>query len=222
LKDGKKEILILAYKFPPVSGAGVYRISKLCRSLNTSTEFRPVVVTIELSDARLRGYPLDESLLIQLGDIEIVRLSSPEPVELRNKLIRLHLFRPFWYLFFHWFWDDGAKWADTSYAKCCELIRERNIELVISTSPSFATLKLASALRNSLNVKWIADLRDPYTQGYGRAWPSKLHWFWSRRMERRFLSLADHVVVVTPEMKKMYLRENLVAEKKISVITNGY
>lgn len=222
MKADTKEILILAYKFPPVSGAGVYRISKLCRSLVNSHEFRPVVVTIEVNDALLRKYPLDESLLSDLEGVEIIRLPSPEPIRLRNKLIRLHLFRPFWYLFFKWFWDDGAKWADTSFRKCSELIQTRNIELIISTSPSFATMKLAYKLRNSLNVKWIADLRDPYTQGYGRAWPSKLHWFWSRRMERRFLRRADHVVVVTPEMKKLYLREKLVAERNLSVITNGY
>ena len=76
-------------------------------------------------------------------------------------------------------------------------------------------------LRWSCGVHWIADLRDPYTDGYQWHWPSKFHWLLSRVWERIALRSCDKVIVNTPEVERLYLRRKLVRAENVRVITSG-
>jgi hypothetical protein len=67
----------------------------------------------------------------------------------------------------------------------------------------------------------VADFRDPFTDGYQWDFPSKLHWYLARSIEKKILNTADHLVVNTPEVKKLMLSRDILNNDKITAITNG-
>jgi hypothetical protein len=71
-------ILVFAYHFPPMGGAGAQRAIKLVRRL-TEIGWDPVVVTRE-GRADERYNPRDEQLATQLpADLEVHRVPGAEP-----------------------------------------------------------------------------------------------------------------------------------------------
>ncbi|RZJ88987.1 MAG: glycosyl transferase family 1, partial [Chryseobacterium sp.] len=100
-------------------------------------------------------------------------------------------------------------------------IQANNIEIVITTGPPHSLHLIVMRLKNELNIKWIADFRDPWTTiGYHKALKlsasaEKKH----KDLEREVLSTADTVLVTSPTTKKEF---ELITRQPIEVITNGF
>lgn len=54
-----------------------------------------------------------------------------------------------------WTWRKGA------VKKANQLIKEKNIQYVYTTSLPFTTFQIGNRLKKKHNIKWIADFRDP-------------------------------------------------------------
>lgn len=134
----------------------------------------------------------------------------------------MKIFRLLWYFLYPLFWEKSAFWPFQAYKKAKAIIIKENIKIVYTTSGPFSSLILGYLLKRKLNIHWVADLRDPYTDGYQWSFPSKLHWYFMRRMERFIYAKCDHLIVNTNAVRKLYLKRGLVKASNISVITNGY
>ena len=77
-------------------------------------------------------------------------------------------------------------------------------------------------LKEKLGIKWVADLRDPFTDAYAWDFPSKFHWYYSRRFERKVFSVADKLILNTTETRDLYLKRKLTTEAKSICLTNGF
>ena len=79
---------------------------------------------------------------------------------LRNKIsrfIRGNFFIP----------DPRKGWNRYAFRKACELIKTENISHVITTSPPHSTQLIGLRLKRRFpHIKWVADLRDPWTDIY--------------------------------------------------------
>lgn len=80
-------------------------------------------------------------------------------------------------------------------------------------------------LKKRTGVQWIADIPDPWTDIY--YYKDMLHTRWAAtkdaEMERRVLENADHVVVVSDAIKRMFAaKSERIKPQKIHVIPNGY
>ena len=109
-----------------------------------------------------------------------------------------------------------------TYRVAAELITKNDIKIVYTSSSPYSALLLGKMLQKRLGIKWVADLRDPFTDGYGWQWPSKLHWRWGRMVEKKVLQKPDMLIVNTPETKKLYLQRKITNENRITVLTNGF
>ena len=217
-----EKILFVAYQFPPRGGAGVQRSVKLVKNLR-DFGYEPVVLTINESDIKAGGYTYDESLLKQLPEnIIIERTPSFEPIDTIKNLTRLKLYRLAWFFRFKKYWERSALWPDSVFPKAVELISKHNIRLVYTTSGPFSSLLLGKRLQAELGVKWVADLRDPYTDAYAWDFPSKFHWRKQRRFEQEVIPLADKLILNTPETRKLFIKRGLTTEEKSVCITNGF
>lgn len=205
-----------------MGGPGVFRSFNFVKNL-PSLGYKPIVLTIKEKDIRKSRYPIDESLLAMLPpEIEIVRVSPREPKQLKRFLMQIRLYKFVWTIFYPLLWETSAFWPFLSFFSARRLIREHNIKIIYTTSGPFSSLLLGFMLKKSLSIKWVADIRDPFTESFGWLWPSKLHWRFCRLLERVILKQVDSLVVVTPEMKKLYVKRNIVPETRITVITNGF
>lgn len=60
----------------------------------------------------------------------------------------------------HWFWSLN------SFNIAADLIKKYNIKIMYTTANPYSHLGLASKLKNSFGLKWLADFRDPCGYGY--------------------------------------------------------
>ncbi len=239
MPDVSKKILIISYYWPPSGGAGVQRIFKFAKYLGQSG-FDPFVVTV---DDKVASYPIrDQSLLADVpSDLKVFHTHSFEPLNILTKLtgnkapyggfankdkekfsqkvlrfIRGNFFIP----------DARKGWVKYAYAKAEELIAKESIETVIISSPPHSSQLIGLMLKKKFpKLKWIADLRDPWTDifYYKDMLHTKMAAAKDASFEKQVVEQADELIVVSKPILKNYLSKSpKITESKIHVIPNGF
>lgn len=235
----KKKVLIISYYWPPSGGAGVQRWLKYSRYL-LACNIEPLVVTVDVQKA---SYPvIDNSLLYEIPkEVKVYPTDTFEPFEIYRilsgkkqipfagfanegkltffkrivRFIRGNIFIP----------DARRGWNSYAFKKCCELIESHNIDTLLVTSPPQSSQLIGLALRKKYNLKWIADIRDPWTDIY--YYDKLLHTSWAKKKdlayEKEVLETADEVIVVSNSIKRIFAaKSDLIKAEKIHVIPNGF
>lgn len=204
-----KNVLVIAYYFPPSGGPGVQRVLKHIRYL-PEFGWNPVVLTVENGEYPAR----DESLLAQIPEnVPVYRTQIVEPYTLYRRFtgkpadmaidvntivkesgkrsipehiaewIRATLFIP----------DARVGWLMNAIPTGLRIIREHTIQALYNSAPPYTTALIARALQRKTGLRWVTGLRDPWT-GFISA-PRR--WFLpaaiDRHLERSVLKRADAV-----------------------------
>ncbi len=117
--------------------------------------------------------------------------------------------------------DARVGWVTPSVTYLKEFIKDKKIDAIITTGPPHSMHLIGLRLREQLDVKWIADFRDPWTT---------IHYHKSLRLKRasedkhkdleaEVLRNADHIVVTSKTTGKEF---SDISNKPLTVITNGY
>jgi len=232
-------VLIITYYWPPGAGAGVQRWLKFAKYLPLHG-WEPVILTVDPAFAQ---YPsLDESLLQDIPcNIRIIRtparnyfrfagkdrLQIPSAgfaregrkgfISLIMRFARGNFFIP----------DPRRGWNPYAFREACKLIENDNITRIITSSPPHSTQLIGLKLKRKYpHIKWIADLRDPWTDIY--YYKEFLHTLPARLLdkhyERRVLKKADKIITVGDRLRIMLASKlkDVAVEEKVSVVTNGY
>lgn len=231
-----KKVLIISYYWPPSGGAGVQRWVKFARYLRLF-DLDPIVLSV---DPAFASYPLrDDSLNDEVSDIRVIRTRSLEPYNIYSRLlgkkeipyagfsnedhpgcfqkfsrfVRGNLFIP----------DSRKGWNRFALKEASKIIRDEQIDLVITTSPPHSTQLIGLALKKKFNIRWVADLRDPWTDIY--YYPLMYHTPWAKardlKLEKYVLTYADKLIVVSERIKILFGKK-IGDISKIHVIPNGY
>jgi len=122
--------------------------------------------------------------------------------------------------------DPQIVWAGAAYLRSLAIARRERPAAIFSTSPPNSVNVLAAALARKLEIPWIADLRDPWTDGIRRK-----QWYpgnpgrkqREERWEREIFERASAVVVTTEATRGDFLRKYpWCPPDKVVVITNGF
>ncbi|OYT10388.1 MAG: hypothetical protein B6I18_09355, partial [Bacteroidetes bacterium 4572_112] len=119
--------------------------------------------------------------------------------------------------------DPRKGWNKYAIAKAKELIEEHNIEVIITTSPPHSTQLIGLSLKKQFpNIKWIADLRDPWTDihFYDKFYPTKLARSIDSKFERQVVENSDITISVSKGIQRTM--QNRYPNSEIKVLTNGY
>ena len=174
-----KNLLIIAYYFPPSGGPGVQRVLKHVQYL-PEFGWNPIVLTVENGQFPAR----DESLLDKIpSNVPVYRTHIFEPYDLYRTLtgkskdtaidvnvihkdnqklgykeriaefIRSTLFIP----------DARIGWKFTANAKALEIIEKHHIDAVYSSSPPYTCSIIARYVKRQTGLPWVAGFRDPWT-----------------------------------------------------------
>src|SRR5690606_38352236 len=109
--------------------------------------------------------------------------------------------------------------------KASELIRQYSIDTVVTTSPPHSTQLIGLKLKQRFNIKWVADLRDPWTDIY--YYNQFKHTALARTIdlgyERQVVEEADLIVTVSEDVKRIFASKSIlpIASKTV-VIPNGF
>ena len=233
-----KKVLLITYYFPPSGGAGVQRWLKAIKYL-PEYGVETIVLTV---DPAVASYPqVDESLCKEVPDFvkvyktktkEILSIykkvspqkqvpyggfaNEPNPTLLQkiSRFIRGNFFLP----------DPRRGWNKYALAKAMEIIESEAIETIVTTSPPHSTQLIGLELKRLYpHIKWVADLRDPWTDIYYNQdlYPTRRAKKRNLRYERSVLLSADQIITVSEECKRLFAEKAPVTDK-IIVVPNGY
>ena len=234
-----KKVLIITYYWPPSGGAGVQRWLKFAKYL-PELGWQPVILTV---DPEYASYPQrDESLAKEVGSDCLVY--TTKSFELYNfyKLISGKKEVPYGgfanesqessfqkiskFLRGNFLLPDPRKgWNKYALKKATELIRAFNIETVVTTSPPHSTQLIGLKLKQQFNIRWIADLRDPWTDiyYYNQFKHTKLALRADKNYERKVVESADVLITVSEDVKRIFAEKSeLPIAAKTVVIPNGF
>jgi glycosyltransferase involved in cell wall biosynthesis len=118
--------------------------------------------------------------------------------------------------------DEQVLWVLPAFLSALRVVRKENIRVVFTTSPSESCHLVGLLLKKTLDVKWVADFRDLWTDANVLYHPkSSFHDRACKQLEAAVFQLCDMIVTVTDGFKRWILKHG-VTDRKVCVIQNGY
>ena len=234
-----KKVLIITYYWPPSGGPGVQRWLKFVKYLS-EFNIQPIVLTVNPQKASYQI--IDKTLESEIPkNLEIYYTDTREPFNAYKKVTRKNeipvsgfaneskpsfLQKVSRFVRGNFFIPDPRKgWNKFAYKKAVEIIKKYNIKTVITTSPPHSTQLIGLKLKNNFTIKWIADLRDPWTDiyFYKQLYHTKIAANIDKKLEHKVLQAADNVIVVSNDIKQIFVSKiNNRSSNKIKIIPNGF
>jgi len=229
-----KKVLFIAYLFPPVGGSGVQRSSKFVKYL-PNFGWKPLVLTVKDP----YDFYSDEDLMKDVaGNCTIYRTFSIEPMKWVRKFLKKKwqkkisvekndkesdktlkpgfLVKLKTYLLFP---DNEIMWLPFAVWKGWRIIRKEQPLVIYSTASPYTDHLIALILTKLTRLPWVADFRDLWVDRPNFP-QNKFRYFIDRKLEKKVIETADHVVTATSLLTKRL--NDLYPSKKYSTITNGY
>lgn len=232
-----KRVLIITYYWPPGGGAGVQRWLKMTRYL-PEFGFEPVILTVQpeyatypVTDLSLlndvpptlavhrtkatdyfRMFSRDKSAVPSAG---FAGQGKPSFVEKIARFVRGNFFIP----------DPRKGWNRFAFEKACDLISSAGITTVITTSPPHSTQLIGLKLKKKYpEIRWIADLRDPWTDiyYYKEFYPTLAARKADRLYEKAVITRADTIISVGKRLSELFSAKYPTAAEKFRVVPNGF
>lgn len=207
-----RRVLVISNRFPPHGGAGVQRTVKFVKYLPRFC-VQPFVVA-----SRSQWTLTDTSLLDDLHDA--VTITRVKGLQLPSMLsFRLRQFIARWILTV----DQEAGWIPFAAAKGLEVIQDKNIDLIYSTSGPYSNHLAALVLKLKTNLAWVADFRDPWVDNLSDPFPTLLHREVCRYLEAKIMQHASRIISVSDPMTQQFARQyREMGADKFVTITNGF
>ncbi len=206
-------LLLLAYFFPPIGGAGAQRNTKLARYL-PQLDWRLIVVTGPGSP-RYHWTPIDVTMVEEIpSSVGVRRIAGPEPAFSSGWHDRAERWLGVKSSWQRW-WTEGA---------CRQALEVGgDVDLVYASLAPYATAEAAVAVARALKKPLVLDLEDPWAFDEMSIYPSALHRRLDLRRMRRTLASADGVVMNTREAASRVLhRFPELEDVVVTSIPNGY
>jgi glycosyltransferase involved in cell wall biosynthesis len=207
----EKKLLIVSTHFPPDARPGTHRVIRFAKYL-TQLGWNIHVLTLRTEAA----------LYKQMRDVSLLnKIPSSVKVHTTNAL---RLGWPFSGFNSYLVPDKEAGWIPFACSKGLKIIRDHDITILYSTAPPWTTHVTCWWLKKKTGVKWVADIRDPWTR---RPWmPARdrrgIRYSLLKKIERMVVNSADRVILNTSHLHKdfcAYYRN--VDPEKFLTIPNG-
>jgi len=213
-----KKVLIITYYWPPAGGVSVLRSLKIAKYLNR-LEWEPIIYTAK--DAQYPYYDESNTKDIPQG-ITIIRRPIFEPFNIFKKItgrgkddtlnnilhvrdkkfgildklgiwIRGNFFIP----------DARSFWIKPSTRFLIKYLKKNPVDAIFTDGPPHTNTVIALNIKKVLNIPWLADFQDPWTQvDYYKLfkisnWAHKKH----VKLEQEVFKYADKITTVSKSWK---------------------
>jgi glycosyltransferase involved in cell wall biosynthesis len=231
-----KKVLIITYYWPPAGGSAVYRWLKFTKYLR-EFGWEPVIYTAEngeyaeIDNSNQKDIPNDITILKQpiwepymfykkfIGQKKTEKVNvgflterkKPKFAEKVAVWIRGNFFIP----------DARKFWIKPSANYLIDYLKQNPVDAVISSGPPHSMHLIALQLKKKLNIPWIADFRDPWTNidYYPELLLTPMADRKHHRLEKKVVTTANCVVTVGSKMTEEFAA---IGAKHVETITNGF
>ncbi|MCD4683149.1 MAG: glycosyltransferase family 4 protein [Bacteroidales bacterium] len=231
-----KKVLVITYYWPPSGGAGVQRWLKFVKYLR-NYGWEPIIYTPENPEIPA----IDKSLEKDIPEgITVLKTKVWEPYSAYKRFVgrkkedsikagflsekknpSLTEKISVW-IRGNYFIPDARKfWIRPSIKYLLNYLNDNPVDAMVSTGPPHSMHMIALGIKQNLNIPWLADFRDPWTNidFYDKLMLSARADRKHRRMELKVIKNADNLVTVNWNMAKEF-RE--LGAKNVEVVTNGF
>lgn len=230
-----KKILIITYYWPPAGGPGVQRWLKFVKYL-PDFGIQPIVYipenpTYPIIDENLINEVSDKAIILKHKIVEPYQFASffskNTTKEISSGIIPNQKKQSFLEKVFLWIRgnlfipDARIFWVKPSITFLEKYISENDIDTIVTSGPPHSLHLIGLGLKQKMQVKWLADFRDPWTTiGYHKS--LRLSNYAARKhkvLEHKILNTADLIIVTSSTTKTEF---QAITSQPIEVITNGY
>lgn len=212
----KRKILIIAYHYPPDPVSNPYPTASWAKHL-PEYGWEPIILTSTHREAAaLDAHSHVYRTMYEESFIRLVAWRRSMPLSsLSFKLLNFLLIN------FLLYPDDKRGWFANAYQTGLSIAASHDISVILSVGTPWTDHWVASALSRKLNIPWIADYRDPWTQKTSAPYRPKwlIHSSISRYIEKKIgntCSCCLHASDIWADQLGLLLR------KKVFSIPNGY
>jgi glycosyltransferase involved in cell wall biosynthesis len=118
--------------------------------------------------------------------------------------------------------DAYWSWRNPAIKLAKQVIKQNNIPVVFTTSPPFTTLEIGIALKKSLDIKWVADFRDPMIADCRNHAKDPNIFLKQYLIEKETAEIADNIVTASTAQKLIMTDQyGVEASKRICPILTG-
>lgn len=220
-----RNVLVIAYYFPPMGLSGVQRTLKFVKYL-PQFGWNPIVLTASPG----AYYAFDETLIEEIPEIKIYRtneditklvkkkdnsaLKYPNTFGQKlRKMITQTFIQP----------DSRIFWKKSALKLADQIIKENNIDVILATAPPFTDFLIANELSAKYDIPYMLDYRDLWVDNAFYFYATYFHKMYAEKLELKVLTKSSRVVVTTRYMKELLLkRYKLLTHNDINIISHGF
>ena len=182
----KKRVLIIAYHYPPLAGAGMLKIYRTSRYL-PQFGWEPLVLTVKNPEPYHRadnpipaGVRVFRSWRIPGGNL-LARVLRRFKIDERSLLLP----------------DQHVLWIPATFIYGLYLIVRYRVDLIYVTGPPYSALIVGALLKAITHRPLVVDVRDPWSfNAARRGYPSKIHRWLDAFFEKWVLKLANSITCI--------------------------
>lgn len=213
-------ILFIAYEFPPLNRAGIFRPMYFVKYLQ-QFNINPIVFTLGKNSIKnvYGNAEVDESLGAEvvkgktIVEVESGLINSKDKSKIKNFLD----------IYFSGAGQEAKGWKKDFTAKFIDAVHRYKPRLVFITVPPFSNLQLVIDLAKKFGLPVIGDFRDAWSQWIINPYASYFHYKYIFNSERKVLKGLDAVTVTSlqtlDDLKKIHPS---VPASKYHYLPNGY
>lgn len=214
-----KNILFIAYEFPPLNVGGSARPAKFAKHLNRFG-YNPIVVTLNPDDYDkvFSSVKTDSNILDDYsGKLKIINVSSEDLVKRRRNKYKRALD-----IYFN-IYKEAYHWKENFNKMVNQVLREREVSAIFVTAPPFSILKLAAKTAKKFDLPLIVDMRDPWTMWTVTPYSNYFNYLRVKFKERSVFNQATKIIatskVTIQDFKELHPQIN---PDKFVYIPNGF
>ncbi len=231
-----KKVLIITYYWPPSGAIGVHRCLKFAKYLK-KMGWEPIIYTAKdaqypyLDDSNFKHIP--EGITVLKGKIiepfNLFKIISgrkkdavlTNPVQVRDKKQKIIDKLSIWIRGNFFIPDARSLWIRPSVKLLTQYLKENPVDAIISNGPPHTNTVIAYKLSEKLNIPWLADYQDPWTQidYHNEFMLTKFAERKHEKMEQKAFKIAKKTTIASPSWKKDL---ESIGAKNVDVIFWGY
>jgi hypothetical protein len=186
METKNKRVLVIAYHYPPLAGAGVLKTLRTTRYL-LKYSWEPFVLTVKNPEPYHKAAnPIPE-------DVSVYRSWRIPGGNLLARLLRRLGLDERWFLLP----DQHVLWVPGTLILGLYLIICKKIDLIYVTGPPYSALIAGAALKKITGKPLVVEVRDPWSFNAGRqGYPSRLHRWLDKAYEKWVLRSAALITCI--------------------------
>ena len=204
-----RNVLVIAYYFPPMGLSGVQRTLKFVKYL-PKFGWQPTVLTVTPTGYFAQDYTLLEE--IHPDHIEVERVGSLDPNRFFRKKGVVKMPSEGWRkiltfvsdtLFIP---DNKIGWKRKALKAARELLQKKTFDIIFATAPPFTDFLIGKELHEEFRKPLVLDYRDPWHEYPLKYYPTPMHKWVNYKLEKNVLKVASKIITTNRRVKELILK----------------